>query len=150
MQLGLNLGSGFDYKISDNIIKWINIDNSRYFKADLYINLDNKKLKLPFNDNSVDIIISQHILEHIKQIIQLINELYRMLKKGGQIIIIVPQGLGQDCDPTHVRRFNKLSWRYFCDYPLSECYGIKTHFKIIQNEFQDNQDGGQLNVILEK
>jgi len=129
---------------------FVNIDKSRKSKADKIIDLEKPRCLKLFKDNSVEEILAIHSLEHIYNIIPLMNECYRVLKKGGKMLIIVPQGDGQDCDPSHCRRFNKLSWRYYCNYPLSEIYGIKTHFKEIENKFVDNVDGGVLNVILEK
>ena len=41
-------------------------------------------------DKSIDLIISNHALEHCENPSDLIKELKRKLKKGGQIIIVVP------------------------------------------------------------
>ncbi len=50
------------------------------------INLTNLK----FNDNFFDIIICNHVLEHIQDHNKAISEMYRVLKKGGIGIITVP------------------------------------------------------------
>jgi predicted SAM-dependent methyltransferase len=141
----LNLGCAFN-----KIDGFINIDKSRKSYADKIIDLEKPRCLKEFKDNSIEEIVSIHILEHIKNIIPLMNECYRVLKKGGKMLIIVPIGEGMFADPTHCRFFSKLSFRYYCNYPLSEIYGIKTHFKEIGNKFIDNEDGGVLNVILEK
>ena len=147
----LNLGCGYEYIKSNYKEKWINIDiNKEFFKADKYINLDDSNLKLPFDETSIDIICANHILEHIENIIPLMNECYRILKINGIMKIIVPVNEGWFADPTHKRYFNHLTFRYFCDYPFSDSYGITTHFKTIKNEFQDNEDGGYLEVELQK
>ena len=77
----LNLGCGYEYIKSSYKEKWINIDINKKFKADKYINLDDGNLKLPFGEASIDIISANHILEHIENIIPLMNECYRILKK---------------------------------------------------------------------
>lgn len=46
--------------------------------------------RLPFADESVDIVISNQILEHCKEIWWIWNEISRVLKVGGKFIIGVP------------------------------------------------------------
>jgi len=41
-------------------------------------------------DNSIDVIISNHCLEHTLSPYELINKMYSKLKKGGKIILVVP------------------------------------------------------------
>ena len=48
---------------------------------------------LPFADNSYDIIFCNHVLEHIPDDIKAMQELYRVLKKGGMGIFQIPQEL---------------------------------------------------------
>jgi len=45
---------------------------------------------LSFSDNSFDVIICNHVLEHIVNEKQALNEIYRVLKPGGWAIIQVP------------------------------------------------------------
>lgn len=55
----------------------------------IYVNL-NKRWK--YSDNSVDVVYSSHVLEHlsISKSEQFLNEAYRVLKPGGTIRIVVP------------------------------------------------------------
>jgi SAM-dependent methyltransferase len=48
---------------------------------------------LPFEDNRYDIILCNHVLEHIPDDIKAMQELYRVLKPGGWGIFQVPQDL---------------------------------------------------------
>ncbi len=50
--------------------------------------------KLPFEDNSFDIIYASHVLEHVPWHLQkeIFNELHRILKTGGTLEIWVPDG----------------------------------------------------------
>lgn len=141
--MNINLGSGLRY-----IEGYFNIDKSRSAKADLVLDLEIGRI--PFEDNTIDLINAAHILEHIENIIPLMNECYRVLKTGRRMIIEVPQGEGIWADPTHVRAFSSLSFRYYCGYPFSEIYGITAKFKCISQEFIPNPDGGVLKVVLEK
>ena len=45
---------------------------------------------LPFNDNSFDCVISSEIIEHVYDPAEFINELFRVVKKGGSLIITTP------------------------------------------------------------
>ncbi len=49
--------------------------------------------KLPFEDNSFDIIFCNHVLEHIPDDTKAMQELYRILRPGGWGIFQIPQDL---------------------------------------------------------
>lgn len=66
---------------------WLNCDIN--LQSDCYVDLNKK---LPFKDNSVDYIYSEHVLEHFdyqkgKEIMQ---ECYRILKQGGIVRTAMP------------------------------------------------------------
>lgn len=46
--------------------------------------------KLPFADNTYDIILCNHVLEHIPDDTQAMKELFRVLKSGGMAILQIP------------------------------------------------------------
>ncbi len=50
---------------------------------------------LPFEDNSYDLIFCNHVLEHISDDTKAMQELYRVLKKGGMGIFQIPQDLNR-------------------------------------------------------
>jgi len=51
---------------------------------------------LPFENNSYDIILCNHVLEHIPDDTKAMQELYRVLKPGGYGIFQIPQDLNRD------------------------------------------------------
>ena len=51
---------------------------------------------LPFDNNSYDIIFCNHVLEHIPDDTKAMQELYRVLKKGGFGIFQIPQDLSRE------------------------------------------------------
>ncbi|WP_350292978.1 methyltransferase domain-containing protein [uncultured Croceitalea sp.] len=51
---------------------------------------------LPFDDNSYDVILCNHVLEHIPNDTKAMEELYRVLKPGGWGIFQIPQDLKRD------------------------------------------------------
>ncbi|MBS9774141.1 MAG: class I SAM-dependent methyltransferase [Tenacibaculum sp.] len=50
---------------------------------------------LPFKDNSFDVVFCNHVLEHIPNDIKAMQELYRVMKKGGFGIFQVPQDINR-------------------------------------------------------
>lgn len=50
---------------------------------------------LPFNDNEFDVILCNHVLEHIPDDTKAMKELYRVLKVGGMGIFQIPQDLNR-------------------------------------------------------
>ena len=51
---------------------------------------------LPFNNNSYDIILCNHVLEHIPEDTKAMHELYRVLKPGGFGVFQIPQDLNRE------------------------------------------------------
>ena len=51
---------------------------------------------LPFSDNEFDVILCNHVLEHIPDDTKAIQELYRVLKPGGMGIFQIPQDLSRE------------------------------------------------------
>ncbi|NAW51028.1 methyltransferase domain-containing protein [Elizabethkingia argentiflava] len=67
--------------------------NLDYTSADLFSPIVDVKadiLDLPFEDESFDIIICNHVLEHIVEDTKAMGELYRVMRKGGWGVFQVP------------------------------------------------------------
>jgi len=67
--------------------------NLSYLTADLQSPLADVKAditNLPFDDNSFDVILCNHVLEHIPDDLKAMKELYRVMKPGGWGILQVP------------------------------------------------------------
>ena len=47
-------------------------------------------LDLPFQDSTFDMVICNHVLEHVKDDARAMSELYRVLKPGGTAVLMVP------------------------------------------------------------
>jgi len=67
---------------------------------------------LPYKENFFDVVICSDVFEHIKKDKKAVEEIYRVLKKGGKLIFTVPafQYLysSHDFALKHYRRYNKL------------------------------------------
>lgn len=75
------------------------LPNLEYTTTDLYSPLADVKAdicNLPFADNTYDVILCNHVLEHIVDDTQAMKELYRVLKPGGMGIFQIPQDLTRE------------------------------------------------------
>ncbi len=73
---------------------------------------------LPFGDSSIDYVFAVHCLEHIRDLLQAMGEIHRVLSPGGAAHIMVPAhgSTNAVADPTHVRFFNRQTFKYFCSF----------------------------------
>ena len=75
-----------------------NLENLDYTTTDLLSPIADVKADicdLPFDDNSYDIILCNHVLEHILDDTKAMQELYRVMKPGGYGIFQIPQDLNR-------------------------------------------------------
>jgi SAM-dependent methyltransferase len=79
--VAINLGSG-----QDNYDGFVNMDLGKYDPVHIIADLK----KIPFVDGSVELVVSNSVLEHIYDYNSVINEVYRILKKGGYFYLCVP------------------------------------------------------------
>ena len=49
---------------------------------------------LPLDDNAIDLILMAHELEHTEQLNRLLREVWRILRPGGRLLVIVPNRTG--------------------------------------------------------
>lgn len=71
----------------------------KYITTDLNSPLADVKAdicNLPFKDNEFDVILCNHVLEHIPDDTKAMQELYRILKSGGYGIFQIPQDLSRE------------------------------------------------------
>ena len=69
------------------------MNNLDYTTADLVSPLADVKIDvqaMPFENDSFDIVICNHVLEHVEDDIKAMKEIYRILRKGGFAIMQVP------------------------------------------------------------
>jgi len=75
------------------------LKNLEYTTTDLNSPLADVKAdicKLPFETNTYDIILCNHVLEHIPDDTKAMQEILRVLKPGGMAILQIPQDLNRD------------------------------------------------------
>lgn len=98
--------------------------------ADIKHNLD--ITPWPFKDNSVGVFRMQDALEHLKDGVQTMKEIYRCLAPKGWALIEVPStdGRGAYQDPTHVSFWNSNSFWYYTKQDQAQYIGAPVKFQL--------------------
>jgi SAM-dependent methyltransferase len=104
--------------------------------------------KIPFEDNFFDSVSAFDFIEHVPRLIcnngniifpfiELMNEIYRVLKPGGKFYAITPVFPKESVfvDPTHVNFLTINSFKYFTiPHCWASIYGFTGEFKNLRNE----------------
>ncbi len=75
------------------------LKNLNYTTTDLHSPIADVKAdicNLPFNNNQFDVVLCNHVLEHIPNDTKAMQELYRVMKPGGWGIFQIPQDLNRE------------------------------------------------------
>lgn len=112
----------------------IGIDKSPFSNADIVWNLE--CFPWPVESSSFDVITCRHVLEHLGDVVKVMEEIHRIAKPEAKVIIEVPHFSHPDAfrDPTHKHFFSYFSFDYFTGDPLYPQY-TQARFKIIKKEF---------------
>ena len=73
--------AGIDYTGCD-------LDAARYSHVKNFVEAD--LTDLPFDDDGFDVVICSHVLEHVPDDAKAMQEIFRVLKPGGQALLLVP------------------------------------------------------------
>ncbi len=69
------------------------LKNLDYVTGDLYSPIADVKMDvmdMPFDDNAFDVVICNHVLEHVTSDIKAMKEIWRVMKPGGWAMLQVP------------------------------------------------------------
>ena len=92
---------------------------------------------LPFEDNSFDTILCNHVLEHIPDDTKAMQELFRVLRPGGMGIFQIPQDLNRDKTFEDASITDKKErTRIFGQYDHVRIYGLDYFDKLRSIGFQ--------------
>ncbi len=128
--------------------------NLEYVSADLFSPIVDVKadiLDLPFEDETFDVVICNHVLEHIVDDTKAMSELYRVMKKGGWGIVQVPmknalEKTYEDFSITdakerqkHFGQYDHVRW-YGMDYfERLQKVGFKTEINYYSQKFSEEE-----------
>nr|WP_242016820.1 glycosyltransferase [Trichocoleus sp. FACHB-46] len=123
---------------------FVGVDVSGGPEVDVIADLNRR---FPFPDNSVDEIKAHDVIEHLKNNIHSMNEIWRVCKPYARVDVRVPStdGRGAFQDPTHISFWNLNSFKYYCvEFPayieLCRSYGFQGEFKILTLTEEESPD----------
>ena len=106
----------------------IGLDNNPRTAADVIHDLGD--LPYPFADNEFDLVVSNHVVEHVPDVMAFIGELHRVTRPGGRIKLITPHYTNPDWanDPTHRNHINSYTFNTFV--PGREVFDFYTDIQL--------------------
>lgn len=109
----LEIGSGKNYYKAKSGEKVVHLDQVRLPHVEVIHDLN--KTPYPFQDNHFDIVVANHVLEHLEDLIGTMTELHRITREGGLLKIKAPYFSSPDAiqDPTHKYYLTFNSFDYF-------------------------------------
>jgi SAM-dependent methyltransferase len=111
LSVKLNVGCGRDIREG-----YVNIDGSDLPGIDFRVDLDDcAETPLPLPDDHFQELELSHVLEHLRNPLPLMQELYRIAAPGAKLNVKVPHASHDDAwiDPTHVRAVTPQTFAYF-------------------------------------
>lgn len=115
--------------------------------------------KLPFENHSVDVVISFETIEHVDEMLQksFLAEIKRVLKEDGQLIISTPnKHMYSDVrnyqNPFHIKEFYKEEYREFLVnyFEFVDIFHQKNEVSSVITDFSNNEYTRQVKIDNEK
>jgi len=128
----------------------VGVDFNSRSEADVFHYLNN--FPYPFDDNTVDKIYIDNTLEHLESPLKVMEEMYRIVKPGGEVEVIVPyfRSAAAFIDPTHKHFFTVESFSYYDpSHEICQQYDYTlARFKVHSIVFHENISGGMIKKIV--
>ena len=115
----LDLGCGkapLYHSYKDHVSENICVDWGESLHKNPYLDMETDlNQKLPFDESEFDTIILSDVLEHIRRPEQLLEETYRILSKGGKMLINVPFYYWLHEEPHDYFRYTEFALKAFAE-----------------------------------
>lgn len=120
----INIGCG-----KKHLKNFINCDKSLEVNPDKIVDLEKP---LPFQDNTIDEVVGNHILEHVQNFIPLMRELNRICKNKAILKFRVPFYLSSGAfnDVTHIRFFTPFTFADLTSDEFAYEFGTQGMFQV--------------------
>ena len=148
----LEIGSGEGYgikELSPKSQKYIaidkfetEIDSSKHQDSDIEFLQMNVPPLTDIDDNSIDFVVTFQVIEHIKNDKEFVKEIFRVLKKGGKLILTTPNILmSLSRSPWHIREYNPLEMKeiLLTSFNRVDVKGVYGNDKVM-NYYQKNKE----------
>jgi hypothetical protein len=124
----LNVGCGRNIQEG-----WVNLDSAALPGVDIVCDLEDvRETPIALPDESVEQFLISHVIEHLRDSLGLMQELWRLATPGATAVIRVPHGGSDDAweDPTHLRAYFPGSFGYFSQPFYSNAdYGYRADWR---------------------
>jgi hypothetical protein len=125
----LNVGCGRNIREG-----WVNVDSAALPGVDVVCDLEGVRANpIGLPDGCVHEFLLSHVIEHIRDALGLMQELWRLAAPDARAVIRVPHGGSDDAweDPTHVRAYFPGSFGYFSQpYYWRADYGYRGDWQV--------------------
>ncbi len=115
----------------------IDIENPGHSHANEAIDLFYDGKRIPFPDSTFDFVFSSEVVEHIECLDQVMGEIERVLKPGGQVLLTAPFVWSEHELPHDYRRFTQNGLRALLESKKIKCVSSKKSTKDIETLFQN-------------
>jgi SAM-dependent methyltransferase len=95
-------------KPKHKVDKWIFADIEEKHHPDILLDIANMHM---IDDESIDIVSAMEVFEHVEKIEKGISECYRVLRKGGKLILSAPFLYPVHADPFDFQRWTLVKWK---------------------------------------
>lgn len=100
---------------------------------------DLNQFPYPFETSSFDLVVCEHVMEHLDDIVKTMEEIHRILAPKGVVHILSPHFSSADAytDPTHKHFISTATFDYFSsESSFSELGYSQVRFKIIKKQVE--------------
>lgn len=114
----------------------VGIDVNPDTAADVVLDLE--RFPWPLADNSFDLILCHHVIEHLADIVRVLEEFHRICRPGGVVEIITPHfsSLYSWQDPTHRHHLALDSFDYFTTDTRHTNFYTRRRFRVLEKRIR--------------
>ena len=145
LEIGTGTGYGVEI-IAPQCNKFVTVDKFLDPSVALLPNVEQLQMSVPpiaFKDESFDYIVSFQVIEHIKNDVEFVREVARVLRPGGKFIVSTPNApMSLTRNPWHIREYNTEELKNL----LSTSFNSVTAAGVVGNEkvmdyYEKNREG---------
>ena len=137
LEIGTGTGYGIDI-LAPKCKKFITVDKFVQPSVTEADNIERHQMTVPpigFESGSFDFVVCFQVIEHIKDDMQFVREVARVLRPGGKFIVSTPNApMSLTRNPWHVREYNADELRNLleCNFSKVEAYGVVGNEKVME------------------
>ncbi|MFH1060372.1 MAG: class I SAM-dependent methyltransferase [Pseudomonadota bacterium] len=98
---------------------------------------------LPLADNSFDLVLLRHAVEHVRDLAALLGQVHRVLRPGGVVHILTPHfsAAASWTDPSHGLHLGYFSLDYFCGLAGDDFRPLSYRFALVSRRLIFGRSG---------